>query len=99
MADLLQDYEKSPVGSDASFGEDEKRHIVGVKVRVWEAFSLIYSVAHSLTHVDGISQWFVFVISTLTAIFVYSLDNTIVANIAPVHPNSSSARLNITHVY
>ncbi|OOF92459.1 hypothetical protein ASPCADRAFT_399305 [Aspergillus carbonarius ITEM 5010] len=34
MADLLQDYEKSPVGSDASFGEDEKRHIVGVKTIV-----------------------------------------------------------------
>lgn len=31
-----------------------------------------------------IFQWFAFVVSTLTAIFVYSLDNTIVANIIPV---------------
>jgi hypothetical protein len=29
-------------------------------------------------------KWFLFVVSDLTAIFLYALDNTIVANIAPV---------------
>lgn len=29
-------------------------------------------------------RWFLFITSTLTAIFVYALDNTIVANIVPV---------------
>ncbi|KAJ5972566.1 Major facilitator superfamily domain general substrate transporter [Penicillium vulpinum] len=33
-------------------------------------------------HITGF-KWFIFLASTLTAIFVYSLDNTIVANIAP----------------
>ncbi|KAK4145925.1 major facilitator superfamily domain-containing protein [Dichotomopilus funicola] len=32
-------------------------------------------------------RWFAFVVSTLTAIFVYALDNTIVANIIPVIVN------------
>lgn len=30
------------------------------------------------------SQWFVFVASTLTAVFIYALDNTITADIVPV---------------
>ena len=30
------------------------------------------------------SQWFLFVGTTLTSIFLYALDNTIVANIVPV---------------
>ncbi|KAJ5598864.1 Major facilitator superfamily domain general substrate transporter [Penicillium hordei] len=33
-------------------------------------------------HITGF-KWFIFLASTLTAIFVYALDNTIVANIAP----------------
>ncbi|AEO71679.1 uncharacterized protein THITE_2124388 [Thermothielavioides terrestris NRRL 8126] len=32
-------------------------------------------------------RWFAFVVSTLTAIFVYALDNTVVANIIPVIVN------------
>lgn len=32
-------------------------------------------------------RWFLFVVSTLTSIFVYSLDNTIVANIIPIIVN------------
>ncbi|KAJ5462578.1 Major facilitator superfamily domaingeneral substrate transporter [Penicillium sp. IBT 31633x] len=36
-------------------------------------------------------RWFIFLVSTLTAIFVYSLDNTIVANIAPVIVNDFNA--------
>ncbi|KAL2163199.1 hypothetical protein VTH06DRAFT_5255 [Thermothelomyces fergusii] len=32
-------------------------------------------------------RWFAFVVSTLTAIFVYSLDNTVVANIIPIIVN------------
>ncbi|KAL2194379.1 major facilitator superfamily domain-containing protein [Corynascus similis CBS 632.67] len=32
-------------------------------------------------------KWFAFVVSTLTAIFVYALDNTVVANIIPVIVN------------
>ena len=33
-------------------------------------------------------RWFLFITSTLTAIFVYALDNTIVANIVPVCPDN-----------
>ncbi|KAJ5174069.1 Major facilitator superfamily domain general substrate transporter [Penicillium coprophilum] len=36
-------------------------------------------------------RWFIFLFSTLTAIFVYSLDNTIVANIAPTIVNDFNA--------
>ncbi|OQE43042.1 hypothetical protein PENCOP_c003G06262 [Penicillium coprophilum] len=36
-------------------------------------------------------KWFTFLFSTLTAIFVYSLDNTIVANIAPTIVNDFNA--------
>ncbi|KAJ5230428.1 Major facilitator superfamily domain general substrate transporter [Penicillium chrysogenum] len=36
-------------------------------------------------------KWFLFLFSTLTAIFVYSLDNTIVANIAPKIVNDFNA--------
>ncbi|KAL6711553.1 hypothetical protein ACN47E_004487 [Coniothyrium glycines] len=36
-------------------------------------------------------RWFLFVVSTLTSIFVYSLDNTIVANITPIIVNELDA--------
>ena len=35
---------------------------------------------------SDILQWFLFVSSTLTSIFLYALDNTIVSNIVPVSP-------------
>ncbi|KAH8689771.1 hypothetical protein GQ44DRAFT_600170, partial [Phaeosphaeriaceae sp. PMI808] len=38
-------------------------------------------------------QWFLFVFSTLTSIFVYSLDNTIVANIIPNSLSSAYSQL------
>ncbi|KAJ5892741.1 Major facilitator superfamily domain general substrate transporter [Penicillium tannophilum] len=41
-------------------------------------------------HITGF-KWFAFLFSTLTAIFVYSLDNTIVANIAPKIVNDFNA--------
>ncbi|KXG51084.1 Major facilitator superfamily domain, general substrate transporter [Penicillium griseofulvum] len=41
-------------------------------------------------HITGL-KWFTFLFSTLTAIFVYSLDNTIVANIAPKIVNDFNA--------
>ncbi|KAJ5296301.1 uncharacterized protein N7443_007194 [Penicillium atrosanguineum] len=41
-------------------------------------------------HITGF-KWALFLISTLTAIFVYSLDNTIVANIAPEIVNKFNA--------
>ncbi|KAG2419140.1 hypothetical protein HFD88_002244 [Aspergillus terreus] len=36
-------------------------------------------------------RWFLFIVSTLTAIFVYALDNTIVANIVPAIVNQFDA--------
>ncbi|KAJ5375246.1 Major facilitator superfamily domain general substrate transporter [Penicillium concentricum] len=41
-------------------------------------------------HITGF-KWFILLFSTLTAIFVYSLDNTIVANIAPTIVNEFNA--------
>ncbi|KAJ5504545.1 Major facilitator superfamily domain general substrate transporter [Penicillium fimorum] len=41
-------------------------------------------------HITGV-KWFVFLLSSLTVIFVYSLDNTIVANITPKIVNDFNA--------
>lgn len=73
----------------------EKRQLTGVKV------SLSYLSRNGLG-ANEIGQWFLFIISTLTSIFLYSLDNTIVADIVPVRrhlknlPKPTSERQKLT---
>ncbi|KAJ5795306.1 Major facilitator superfamily domain general substrate transporter [Penicillium paradoxum] len=55
-----------------------------------EKLSSDISEAEETRHITG-ARWFVFLLSTLTAIFIYSLDNTIVANIAPKIVNDFNA--------
>jgi hypothetical protein len=75
------DCEKS-LESPASVEEEgERRKLTGVKV------SSDQRRIRQTTQADEFWQWFLFIISTLTSIFVYSLDNTIVADIVPVRTN------------
>lgn len=58
--------------------DEERRQLTGIKVQPVLLLNL------ELNRVADYLQWFLFVSSTLTSIFLYALDNTIVANIVPV---------------
>ncbi len=60
---------------------EESRAITGVKV---SSPSIVRDSRHEADVYPFSLQWFLFIVSTLTGMFLYALDNTVVANIQPV---------------
>ncbi|KAL8701714.1 MAG: hypothetical protein Q9224_000376 [Gallowayella concinna] len=78
--------EKNPPSSGSSddhISEQQQRHVSDEEKARQTHPKNEGAKENQIRRLTGV-KWFLFVISTLSAIFLYALDNTIVANIVPV---------------